>query len=81
MTFKTVSVNSPVDMPDRYVIVYAYVRDGEPVLLNADEAIDFVRQEIYNTNRAPYLHCWQYDTYEDAWMKVDEEWEVSADAE
>jgi hypothetical protein len=73
----TTDDGSVVLEPDETVIyAYAGVVGGEARVFSPEEALDFMRKEIYTTTRSPYLRKWQYTIDEGEWFQLEEEWEV-----
>lgn len=66
---------------ETYIQTYVCYHDGRVHVFSPEEALDFMREQIYSHTRAPYLSRWQYDVSEpdDGWMPMSEPWEEAED--
>ncbi len=62
---------------DEWITVYVGIdADDGPVLFSESEALEYLRIEIYQTTKAPYLRRWQRDPSDGEWQIMEEEWEA-----
>jgi hypothetical protein len=61
---------------ETYIQTYVAYHDNRVLIMTPEEALDFMRQQVYETTRSPYLARWTYYVDEGTWNRMEEDWEV-----